>query len=90
MDLITQLEILINKLKLPTSRELQPWLTKLLKNPDSVVIIAIEKPLNEAGPRIGTAWLSSTERVKVRKALTAINTSRTKRNEPQTNQMPCH
>ena len=90
MDTENKLEILIDKLKVPTSRELEPWLAKLIANPDSVVIIAIEKPLCDEGPHVGTAWLSYRERVKVRKALTAINSSRSKRNQPQTDEMPCH
>ena len=85
-----QLDILTQQLRLPSPIELQPWLAKLIANPDSVVIIAIEKPLCDTGPHIGTAWLSYKERLKVRKALAAINASRTKHNQPTTSEMPCH
>jgi hypothetical protein len=84
----TQLQILIDKLKLPSPYTLAPWLAKLLEDTDSVVIIAIEKPLLANGPHVGTTWLSAKERLKVRKALLAINDSRIKKNLPTTHQLP--
>jgi hypothetical protein len=88
MNQETQLESVIEKLKLPSPPELAPWLAKLLEHTDSVVIIAIEKPLLQEGPHVGTAWLSAKERLKVRKALLAINEARSKRNEQTTHQIP--
>ena len=88
MDPQAQLAITADKLKLPTVSHLLPWLQKLVAQPDSVVIISIEKPLDQAGPHVGIGWLSATERLKVRKALTAINNSRAKRSEQPTSEMP--
>lgn len=88
MDLQAQLAITADKLQLPTTTELLPWLKKLIAQPDSVVIISIEKPLDQAGPHVGKAWLSARERLKVRNALVAINTSRAKRSEQSTSEMP--
>jgi hypothetical protein len=51
-------------------------------------VLVIEKPLQLEGPHIGTAWLSASERAKVRKALERINVSRSKGGESQTHQMP--
>ena len=91
MDTETNLAILINSLKciLPTADYLEPWLTKLLADPESVVIIAIEKPLCDK-PHVGIAWLSRQERLQMRKALTTINKTRATNGQPQTNQIPCH
>jgi hypothetical protein len=91
MNLETKLETLVNNLKsiLPTADYLQPWLTKLIADPDSVVIIAIEKPLRNK-PHIGIAWLSRKERLQVRKALSAIRKSREEKGESQTTEIPCH
>jgi hypothetical protein len=88
MDLQAQLAITAGKLQLPTTTELLPWLKKLIAQPDSAVIISIEKPLDQAGPHVGKAWLSAKERLKVRKALIAINDSRAKRSEPTTREIP--
>jgi hypothetical protein len=88
MDLQAQLAITADKLQLPTTTELLPWLKKLIAQPDSVVIISIEKPLDQAGPHVGKAWLSARERLKVRNALIAINNSRNKRSEPTTSEIP--
>jgi hypothetical protein len=88
MDLQAQLAITADKLQLPTTTELLPWLKKLLAQPDSVIIISIEKPLDQAGPHVGKAWLSARERLKVRNALIAINNSRAKRSEPTTREIP--
>lgn len=85
------LETLVGNLKciLPTADYLKPWLVKLIANPESVVIIAIEKPLCDK-PHIGIAWLSTNERLQVRKALTSIRKSREEKGEQQTNEIPCH
>ena len=88
MDLQTQLALTADKLKLPNATILLPWLTKLVAQPDSVVIISIEKPLDTNGPHVGIGWLSATERLKVRKALTAINDARRKRSQQTTTEMP--
>jgi hypothetical protein len=88
MNLQAQLAITADKLQLPTTTELLPWLKKLVAQPDSVIIISIEKPLDQAGPHVGKAWLSARERLKVRKALIAINDSRAKRSEPTTREIP--
>ena len=88
MNSDTQLASVINNLKLPPASELAPWLKKLLDNPGSVVLIAIEFPLRHNGPLLRTAWLSEPERVKVRKALLAINRSRFKKDQPQTGEIP--
>jgi len=88
MDLQTQLAITADKLQLPTVTHLLPWLKKLVAQPDSVVIISIEKPLDTSGPHIGIGWLSASERLKVRKALIAINDSRAKRSQQSTSEMP--
>ena len=84
----TQLPILTNKLSLPSVPKLQPWLAKLINDPDSVVIIAIEKPFRLSGPHVGTAWLSAKERLIVRKALSRINTARAKNGQQPTTEMP--
>ena len=84
----TKLAILEDKLRLPTAEQLSPWIKRLIANPDSVVIIAIEKPLGVDGPVIGTAWLSAKERQQVRKALERINASRFTRAEHQTSELP--
>jgi hypothetical protein len=85
------LETLVNNLKgiLPTADYLKPWLAKLLADPESLVIIAIEKPLSDK-PHIGIAWLSTQERLQVRKALTNINKTRETKGQPPTNEIPCH
>jgi hypothetical protein len=85
----SELEILANKLQtvMPTIDYLKPWLAKLMAEPESVVIIAIEKPLC---PNIGIAWLNRKERLQVRKALIAIRKSREEKGESQTTQIPCH
>lgn len=84
----TQLQSLIDNLNLPSPASLAPWLAKLLIDTDSVVIIAIEKPLLTNGPHVGTTWLSAKERLKVRKALLNINDARIKKNLPTTHQPP--
>ena len=84
----TKLAILTNKLRLPSPNQLSPWLRRLLENPDSIVIIAIEKPLGHDGPHIGTTWLGSKERLQMRKALERINADRQKKGEQQTSEMP--
>ena len=88
MNLKAQLAILVDHLKIPSSTELIPWLSKLLAMPDSVVIISIEKPLDPTGPHVGIAWISGSERLKLRKALVAINDSRAKRSQPSTSEIP--
>jgi hypothetical protein len=88
MDLQTQLAITADKLQLPTVTHLIPWLKKLVAQPDSVIIISIEKPLDSNGPHVGIAWLSASERLKVRKALIAINDSRRKRSQSITSEVP--
>jgi hypothetical protein len=88
MDLQTQLAITAQKLQLPTVSHLLPWLKKLVAQPDSVVIISIEKPLDTSGPHVGIGWLSAPERLKVRKALTAINDARAKRSQSTTSEVP--
>jgi len=87
---LNSLEILVNNLKpiLPTADYLQPWLTKLIADPESVVIVAIEKPLS-AKPHVGIAWLSRKERLQMRKALAAIRKSREEKGESQTTEIPC-
>lgn len=88
MDLQAQLAITADKLRLPSATILLPWLRKLVAQPDSVVIISIEKPLDSNGPHVGIGWLSAPERLKVRKALIAINNSRAKRSQPATGEVP--
>jgi hypothetical protein len=88
MDLQTQLAITADKLKLPSTTTLLPWLKKLVAQPDSVIIISIEKPLDSSGPHVGIGWLSAPERLKVRKALIAINDSRSKRSQSTTSEVP--
>jgi hypothetical protein len=88
MDLQAQLAVTADKLQLPTTTELLPWLKKLVAQPDSVIIISIEKPLDQAGPHVGKAWLSASERLKVRKALITINKSRSQHQQPTTAQIP--
>jgi hypothetical protein len=88
MNLQAQLAITADKLRLPTIDTLLPFLRKLVAQPDSVVIISIEKPLDQNGPHVGIGWLSSAERLKVRRALIAINNSRAKRSEQPTNEIP--
>ena len=90
-NMTTDIDILVTNVKaeLPTAEYLKPWLTKLLADPESVVIIAIERPLWPK-PHIGIAWLSRQERLQVRKALTAIRKSREEKGEQPTNEIPCH
>ena len=89
MNAETQLDSLIDQLRLPSPVTLAPWLDKLLSHPGSVIIIAIEKPL--AGDlHVGTAWLSSKERISVRKALQRINQARRKNGEQSTTEKPSH
>ena len=83
----SKLAILTEKLRLPSALDLEPWLKRLIDNPDSIVIIAIEKP-HLPTPHIGTAWLSAKERLQVRKALKRINDARVKKAEQTTNEMP--
>jgi hypothetical protein len=83
-----EIETLIKKLKLPSPTELIPWLVKLIANSDSLVIIAIEKPLLQEGPHVTWAWLSAKERLQVRKALIAIRKSREDKGESQTTEIP--
>lgn len=87
MDTETKLQILIDKLRLPTASQLEPWLAKLVAAPDSIVIISIEKPLWPT-PHIGRAWLSAKERLKVRQALQRVNDSRAKKGQPLTDEIP--
>jgi hypothetical protein len=84
----TKLAILTDKLPLPSPEQLSPWLEKLIKDPESLVIIAIEKPLRVHGPHIGVTWLSAKERLQVRNALKRINVERQKKREQQTNEIP--
>jgi hypothetical protein len=88
MDLQAQLAITADKLRLPNASTLEPWLRKLVAQPDSVVIISIEKPLDSKGPHVGIGWLSASERLKVRKALSTINDARRKRSQQTTSEMP--
>jgi hypothetical protein len=88
MNLQTHLAITADKLRIPNTETLLPWLKKLVAQPDSVVIISIEKPLDQNGPHVGIGWLSSAERLKVRKALIAINKSRSQLQQPSTAQIP--
>jgi hypothetical protein len=90
MDLKTQLAITESLLNIPTSHDLTPWLQKLLSHPGSVVIIAIESPLSQNGPRVSTAWLSSQERLAIRKSLTSINAKRKAKSQPLTSEIPSH
>ena len=85
----SNIQTLVSSLKaeLPTAEYLIPWLSKLLADPESLVIIAIEKPLSDK-PHVGIAWLSAKERLQVRKALVAINKSRATKDEPQTSEIP--
>ena len=87
MDAETKLAILTDKLRLPSAAQLEPWLAKLVANPDSLIIIGIEKPLWPA-PHVGTAWLSAKERLKVRQALQRLNESRAKKGESLTDELP--
>jgi hypothetical protein len=87
MDAETRLATLIDKLRLPSATQLEPWLAKLVADPDSLVIISIEKPLWPE-PHVGTAWLSGKERLKVRQALQRVNDSRAKKGEPWTDEIP--
>jgi hypothetical protein len=84
----SEFDILLDKLRLPSPRELAPWLRKLLESPGSVVIIAIEKPLGPDGPRVATGWLSSSERSALRNALLAINTRREKKGRRAATEIP--
>jgi hypothetical protein len=88
MDLQAQTAISASKLELPTTETLLPFLKKLVAQPDSVVIISIERPLDQNGPHVGIGWLSSQERLKVRKALLAINNSRIKASQSTTSEVP--
>jgi hypothetical protein len=90
MDLKAATAIAQSRLSLPTVVDLKPWLEKLVLNPDSVVIIAIEKPLGADGPHVGTAWLSSQERSAIRKSLTSINAKRKAKSQPLTSEIPSH
>jgi hypothetical protein len=84
----TKLAIITQKLRLPSAEQLCPWLARLVQDPDSVIIIAIEKPLRLEGPRVATAWLSPKERLHVRNALERVNVSRLKKGEHQTKELP--
>jgi hypothetical protein len=88
MSAFADLEILLEKLRLPSPRELAPWLGKLLEHPDSVIIIAIEKPLGPDGPHVATGWLSSPERDALRKGLLALNARRAKKGQLPTTEIP--
>jgi len=84
----SKLTILTEKLRLPSAEQLEPWLAKLIKDPESLVIIAIEKPLSADGPRVATGWFSHAERVALRKALLAVNARREKKGQRATTEMP--
>jgi hypothetical protein len=88
MTIENQLALLVDKLRLPAGRELEPWLKRLVTEPDSLIIIAIEKPLHADGPRVATGWLSAKERLQVRKALERVNAQRMKANQPTTAELP--
>jgi hypothetical protein len=83
-----EIEALIDKLILPSPRELEPWLRKLLEHPGSVIIVAVEKPLGPEGPHVTYAWLSSSERFALRKGLLAVNDRRAKKGQPPTTEVP--
>jgi hypothetical protein len=87
MNAETRLATLIDKLRLPGASQLEPWLARLVADPDSIVIISIEKPLWPE-PRVGTAWLSGRERLKVRQALQRLNESRARKGEHFTDEIP--
>lgn len=88
MNASAELEILLEKLRLPSPRELSPWLGKLLEHPGSAIIIAIEKPLGPDGPHVATGWLSSPERYALRKGLLAVNARRAKKGQSATTEIP--
>ena len=83
-----EIETLIEKLIFPSPRDLEPWLRKLLEHPDSVIIIAVEKPIGPEGPHVTYAWLSSSERSALRKGLFAVNARRAKKGQPATTEVP--
>jgi hypothetical protein len=76
------------KLKFPSSAELEPWITRLVDHPGSMIVLAIENPREPNGPKVSWAWLSSEEREAIRKSLLKINTRRNKNGDPPTNQSP--
>lgn len=88
MNTLSDIEILLGKLRLPSPRELSPWLGKLLEHPDSAIIISIEKPLGADGPHVAYGWLSSPERSALRKGLLAVNARRAKKGQPATDEIP--
>jgi hypothetical protein len=81
-------ETALAKLEWPSGEVMLPYLGKLINNPGSCIAVIIESPLNPDGPRVSKAWLSSSEREAVRRALQAINKRRAVRGQSPTTQPP--
>jgi hypothetical protein len=81
MDLQAETAVIEAKLAFPSREELRPHLHKLVANPGSIVMIAVE--IRAGDPWVGFAWFNSKERNALRKALLA---AREKRKETSTDQ----
>jgi hypothetical protein len=84
MDLAAETAVIEAKLALPSREELRPYVQKLVAHPGSAIVIGIEIRAGE--PRVGRAWLNTTERQALRTALERVNAARKKRSETLTDQ----
>ena len=72
----------------PTAATMRTYYLKLLANPGSVVLLALEAPRSPDGPQWKLAWLSATERSAMRKAVVKLNEKRSKLKQKTTDQLP--
>ena len=88
IDIQAELAIIESKLEWPARELLRSYYLKLLQNPGSVVILALEAPRGEKGPQWKSAWLGAKERDVMRKAIVKINQKREKLRQPLTSEPP--
>jgi hypothetical protein len=84
-DDLTTLE---SRIAWPLPATMRTYYLKLLANPGSVVLLALEAPRGPDGPQWKLAWLSATERSAIRKAVVKLNEKRVKQKQPTTDQLP--
>ena len=74
--------------ELPHPRDLGAWLRKMEANPGSCVILTIEPRNDGKRPDVRVAWISETERKKIRKALIEVNITRGLQQQPMLTDPP--
>ena len=88
LDINAELAILESKLGWPDAGTLRVYYRKLLENPGSAVIMALQAPRGPEGPTWGLAWFSSKERNALASAILRINKSRARRHQQPTSELP--